>query len=158
MLEQLVQSLEKRLRILEDKEKLATLLNEYCNIADAHDWVGYANTYIEDAVMTFEEWGDVVGRDAIVKAAGVEQRYEGLQHSMTNMQFEVNGSDKATGTAYLCFWATPELAKPETNYGFGGPYKFEFVRTADGWKISRMRLKKVWAQGVDTFENFTASA
>jgi len=59
------------------------LLNEYCNIADAHDWVGYANTYTDDAIMTFDQcmqWystqigsiliclgGDTIGKEAIAK-------------------------------------------------------------------------------------------
>ncbi len=146
----IIQQLQKRLQILEDKDALATLLNRYCNIADARDWQGYANTYTEDGIMTFESWGDVVGRDAIKKASSAENIFEGLQHSMTNMQFEVDGSDKATGTAYLWFSATPETSKPEVNYSFGGPYKFEFKRTHEGWRISRMRFKKIWAQGKDT--------
>jgi ketosteroid isomerase-like protein len=149
-IEQVVASLQKRLQILEDKEALASLLNEYCNIADAHDWVGYANTYVDDAIMTFESWGDIHGKEAIAKAASVEQRFEGLQHSMTNMQFAVDGSDKASGTAYLWFCATPKTSQPEVHYAFGGPYTFQFARTAAGWKISRMRLKKIWAQGTDT--------
>ncbi|KAJ4361116.1 uncharacterized protein N0V89_001685 [Didymosphaeria variabile] len=155
--EQIVQSLQKRLQVLEDKEALCSLLNEYCNIADAHDWVGYANTYTDDAIMTFEEWGDTHGKEAIAKAASAEERFEGLQHSMTNMQFNVDGSDSATGTAYLWFCATPAVKQPEVHYAFGGPYKFEFKRTSQGWKISRMHLKKIWAQGKDTERVFTAA-
>lgn len=137
--------------MLEDKDSLATLLNHYCNVADAKDWKGYADTYIDEgAIMTFESWGDTVGKEDIAKAASAEQIFEGLQHTMTNMEFEVDGSDKATGTAYLLFFATPETAKPEINYGFGGPYKFEFQRTSKGWKISKMRLRKLWALGKDT--------
>ncbi|RFU29319.1 hypothetical protein B7463_g7003, partial [Scytalidium lignicola] len=146
----LVEQLQRRLQILEDKDALTTLLNRYCNIADAKDWQGYADCYVEDAVMTFESWGDVVGRDAIRKASSAEQIFEGLQHSMTNMEFKVDGSDRATGSSYLWFCATPETAKPGINYAFGGPYKFEFIRTNDGWRISRMRLRKIWAQGEDT--------
>jgi len=152
-----IESLQKRVQILEDREALTALLNHYCNIADAHDWEGYANCYIDDAVMTFESWGDIKGKKEITKASSAEQIFEGLQHSMTNMQFQVDGSDKATGTAYLWFCATPETSKPEVHYAFGGPYKFEFVRTSDGWRISRMRLKKIWAQGKDTKGVFGAA-
>lgn len=154
----LIEKLQKRLQILEDKDALATLLNRYCNIADAKDWQGYADTYTDDGIMTFESWGDVVGKEEIRKASSAENIFEGLQHSMTNMQFEVDGSDTATGTAYLWFAATPETAKPETHYSFGGPYKFEFRKTSGGWRISRMRLKKIWAQGKDTKGVFGGSA
>ncbi|EXJ63551.1 uncharacterized protein A1O5_11312 [Cladophialophora psammophila CBS 110553] len=146
----IIEQLQARLQLLEDKDALATLLNQYCTTADAHDWKGYADTYIDEgAIMTFESWGDIVGKDKIAKAASAEQIFEGLQHTMTNMQFQVDG-DKAKGTAYLWFCATPEIAKPEIHYAFGGPYSFDFKRTSKGWKISYMRLKKIWAHGKDT--------
>ena len=148
----LISQLQKRIEILEDKEALAALLDRYCNTADVRDWEGYPNTYIDDVVMTFESWGDTVG-----KAASAESVFEGLQHMMANMQFEVDGSDKATGTAYLWFCATPETSRPEINYSFVGPYRFEFVRTSEGWRISRMRLRRTWAHGQDTKKVFGPS-
>ncbi|OQU94453.1 SnoaL-like domain-containing protein [Cladophialophora immunda] len=152
-----IEQLQKRLKLLEDKESLATLLNTYCTTADRHDWNAYADVYIgEGAVMSFESWGDINGKEAIAKAASAEQIFEGLQHTMTNMQFEVDGDD-ATGTAYLWFCATPETAKPEINYAFGGPYSFNFKRTSEGWRISHMRLKKIWALGKDTKGVFGAN-
>ena len=153
-----LQSILKRLQILEDKDQLTTLLNSYCTIADSKDWEGYAGTYIDEgAIMTFESWGDVHGKENIAKAASAEQQFEGLQHTMTNMEFRVDGSDKASGTAYLWFCATPETAKPEINYAFGGPYRFEFQRTPKGWRISHMWLRKIWAQGKDTRGVFGAA-
>jgi len=153
---ELIQSLLQRLQILEDKDALTSLLNRYCNTADAKDWEGYAGTFTEDGKMTFEEWGTTSGRKEIAKAAGVEGRFAGLQHSMTNMQFAVDGSDTATGTAYLWFCATPDTKNPGIHYAFGGPYKFEFRRGTAGWEITNMRLKKIWAMGQDTEGVFSA--
>lgn len=149
-----IEQLEKRLRILEDRDQLTALLNQYCYIADAKDWKGYSETFIEDGAMHYESWPAVRGRAAIEKAASAEQIFEGLQHSMTNMQFEIDGSDKATGRAYLWFAATPETTKPSITYSFGGPYNFDFVRTSEGWRISQMRLRKIWAFGEDTKKVF----
>ena len=42
---QLIESLQKRLQILETEAALTSLLNQYCNTADAHDWADYAATY-----------------------------------------------------------------------------------------------------------------
>lgn len=152
--DKVIKDLQHRLQVLEDKDALTALLNRYCNLADKHDWEGYANTYAEDGIMTYESWGDTVGRAAIAKQSGSENIFDGLQHSMTNMQFEIDGSDKATGTAYLWFCATPDTNKPEINYAFGGPYNFEFKRAAKGWEIKTMRLKKIWSQGTDTLDVF----
>ncbi|KEF51666.1 uncharacterized protein A1O9_12301 [Exophiala aquamarina CBS 119918] len=146
--------LERRLRVIEDREQLGALLNRYCYIADARDWKSYSETFTEDGSMHYESWPEVRGREAIAKAASAENIFEGLQHSMTNFQFEVDGSDRATGRSYLWFAATPRTANPADNYSFGGPYHFDFVRTSEGWRISRMRLKKIWAHGQDSLGVF----
>ncbi|KAH8654826.1 hypothetical protein BGZ61DRAFT_486884 [Ilyonectria robusta] len=147
-------SLLRRLQLLEDKDALATLLNRYCNTADDHKWDEFANCFIPDGVLGFEKWGDVVGRDKIAAIAGnAEDRFQGLQHSMTNMNFTVNG-DEASGTCYLWFAATMDTSKPHEYHAFGGPYKFNFKRTPEGWRISRMQLKKIWAQNEDTQKVF----
>jgi hypothetical protein len=146
--------LEKRLKVLEDKEELGSLLNRYCYAADAKNWKGYSETFTVDGSMHYESWPEVRGHEAIAKAASAETVFEGLQHSMTNFQFEVDGSDRATGRSYLWFSATPKTAKPVDNYSFGGPYNFDFVRTAEGWRISRMRLRKLWAHGHDSLQVF----
>lgn len=153
---QKVANLEKRLKIFEDKDELATLLHSYCSRPDHHDFAGFAQTFTEDGTMEFEQWPKVVGREAIAKASSVEGKFQGLQHTVTNLQFSVDGSDSATGTAYLWFAATPEVSKPEVHYAFGGPYTFHFKRTTEGWRISRMHLKKIWAYGQGTEKTFTA--
>lgn len=155
-LAQTVEKLAMRLRIFEDKDELTTLLHSYCSRPDNYDFEGFSQTFTEDGSMEFEQWPKVVGREAIKKASSTEARFQGLQHTMTNLQFSVDGSDVASGTAYLWFAATPDVSNPESHYAFGGPYTFNFKRTAEGWRISRMQLKKIWAQGHDTEKVFTA--
>lgn len=145
-----LQALAKRLRILEDKDAITSLLNRYCNTADDRDWVSFGQCFTEDGVMCFENWGDVVGQEKITAAAGgAEDRFEGLQHSMTNQQVDVNG-DEASCRCYLWFAATMDRSKPHEYHAFGGHYRFKFRRTAEGWRISQMQLKKMWAQNEDT--------
>ena len=86
-----------------------------------------------------------------------ENRFEGLQHSMTNMEIVLEGSDTAIATSYLWFAATPKTSQPEVNYAFGGKYNWKFKRTPKGWKIRNMHLKKLWAQGEDTEGVFTGA-
>jgi 3-phenylpropionate/cinnamic acid dioxygenase small subunit len=145
-----LESLHKRLRLLEDKDELNTLLNRYCNTADDHKWDEFAACFIPDGVLGFEKWGDIVGRDKIAAAAGgAENRFQGLQHSMTNMQFTIN-EDTASARCYLWFAATMDTSKPHEYHAFGGHYRFQFKRTSEGWRIARMELHKVWAQNKDT--------
>lgn len=143
-----LEAIQKRLQYLEDKDALTALLNRYCTTADDKEWDEYAQNYLEDGTMGFEAWPLVRGRQAIEKAAAAEEHFQGVLHSMSNMQFKIDG-DKASGRANLWYCATPDTSKPDAHYAFGGPYRFTFERTADGWKVATMHLRKFWAQGKD---------
>lgn len=73
-------------------------------------------------------------------------------HSLTNLQFNV---DRGIGTAYISFYATPEVKDPETHYALGGRYHLELRRTEEGWRVARQKMEKLWARGSDTTGIFT---
>ncbi|MEJ5903267.1 nuclear transport factor 2 family protein [Pseudomonas kermanshahensis] len=151
-----LESLQQRLQRLEDKEAITTLLNHYCRVCDTHDFESFGNTFTEDGVLHYEEWGEIHGPAEIAKAASVEGHIQGLQHSITNLQIEITGADTATATASLIFFAAPDTSKPFECYACGGPYEFTFRRTCVGWKITRHKLHRNWAMGHDpsgTFSN-----
>ncbi len=52
-----LESLQQRLQRLEDKEAITTLLNHYCRVCDTHDFESFGNTFTEDGVLHYEEWG-----------------------------------------------------------------------------------------------------
>ncbi|KAF2094892.1 hypothetical protein NA57DRAFT_60297 [Rhizodiscina lignyota] len=145
-----IEDMQKRLQILEDKDALWTLMNRYCTEVDNHHWEAFANTYTEDGVMEVENWGPKRGRAEIAKAASCEEVFQGVIHSITNLHFEVDGSDTATATAYLTLYVTPDVKKPEANYCWGGPYRFEYRRTPEGWRVAKQHLRKFFAIGEDT--------
>lgn len=151
-----VQSLQRRLQVIEDERALEQLLNHYCFSADHHDWRAFSECFIEDGVMEFEGWGPVRGKQRIEEVArGAEDRFQGLQHTMTNRAFELKAADEATGACYLWFAATPDVNKPEINYAFGGWYRWGFVRTSQGWRIKSMHLRRMWSMGEDTERQWT---
>jgi ketosteroid isomerase-like protein len=144
----LLEPLQRRLQLLEDKEAIQTLLNEYCRACDTHDFEAFGNKFTENGVLHYVDWGEVVGREAIAKAASVEGAIQGLQHSITNLEIAIEG-DTASATAYLIFFAAADTSKPFECYACGGPYEFSFIRTAEGWKITRHKLSRNWAMGYD---------
>jgi ketosteroid isomerase-like protein len=152
----LIQSLQARLQAIEDKEAIRSVLNQYCIRPDNYDFAGYAKLYTEDGTMGFEQWGDMVGHEAIEKACAGEIVYEGLLHMMTNMEISLDGPDTASASARVWFCATPKVKQLERNYAFGGPYEYTFVKREDGWKIKTMKLKKTWSMGTDTEGVFTS--
>lgn len=148
-------ALEERLQVLEDKEALRALMNRYCRTADQKDWEAWSMCWTEDALFDFGPFGQHNGREVIRDVCSEsEEPYQDMQHSMTNMQFEVDG-DTATGTAYLWFAGVPDKAKPAEHFDIGGPYEWEFQRTGDGWKLSVMRLRIAWTAGADGDAVFT---
>ncbi len=153
--DQSIEALQKRLRILEDKDELTALMNKYCLVSDTFDFKGYGDCFHKDGTLAYSEFHTVSGRENLAEKARIAlERYQGLQHSMTNMQFEIDG-DKATGSANLILAATPDLSKPDVNFMFGGPYRWEFVRTEEGWRLWICRLSVVWTLGKDTIGGFS---
>ena len=146
---QLVLDLQRRLQRLEDKDAIVSLLHRYCKMADSHQWADYAACFAEDGVVRFDDWNDVVGRDQIASLIGGGLgRFQGLQHSLTNIDLAIDG-DAATGNCYLWFAATLDTTKPHEHQGFGGPYELSFARTAEGWRIASLKLRKIWSQSTD---------
>ncbi len=87
-----IEALQKRLRILEDKDELSALMNKYCNVSDTFDYQGYGDCFHQDGTLNYNKFHTVTGREGLVEKARIAlERYQGLQHSMTNMQFEVDG-------------------------------------------------------------------
>lgn len=142
-----LEEVQRRLRLLEDKEALASLMNRYCRTSDAKDWDGWMRCFVEDAEFDFGPFGTHHGREKIREVCeAAEAPYLDMQHSMTNMQFEIAG-DTATGTAYLWFAGIPDPSKPGEHFDVGGPYRWEFRRTDQGWLLAKMHLHMAWTRG-----------
>ncbi|OTB04868.1 hypothetical protein M426DRAFT_22484 [Hypoxylon sp. CI-4A] len=150
MADQIIADLQRRLQKLEDKEAIVTLLNQYCKNADNHRWDGYANCFLEDGAVLFENGQSVVGRaDIKAQMSSGGNIFQGFVHSLTNIDLVIDG-DQATGSGNLWFAAIPDKSKPQEYHGFGGPDEFTFRRTEEGWKIATIQFRKIWSQNPDT--------
>ncbi|GAB2893635.1 nuclear transport factor 2 family protein [Streptomyces mayteni] len=141
--------LAERVRALEDDRELRALLMRGWRALDARDWDTWIECWTPDGVLEFGPWQEVRGRDAIrdtVREA--ESGYAAMQHHILNAAFEVRG-DRASGIGYMWFVAVPEPGMRATPYAMGGPYDWEFVRTAAGWRLARQRLGVWWETGED---------
>ncbi|KAL0257105.1 hypothetical protein SLS55_007915 [Diplodia seriata] len=149
------------------KACLAALLRGYCTYASAHDWRTWSEIFAEDAVLSFEYFGQLRGRREIFCAAvGMTPFwYDRTFFSDVHLDLDPHWPDeRATGTANLWYHRPTEAAKaPETllsamsmgvdtakedadgdataNCDYCGPYEFEFVKADGEWKIKTMSLK-----------------
>lgn len=130
--------LTRRVQLLEDQAELTALLNRYCLAADTDDFDGHADCFTEDAVLV-TRMGESRGRAAIIEMnRSFAVDYAKLQHSMSNMSFEVDG-DRATGRSSLRFTAVASEGEPAAERA--GRYEFEFRREDGRWRICWERLE-----------------
>lgn len=136
-----------RLRLLEDREAIRSLMFRYARAADAHDWEAWSLCWTEDAAFEYGPFGAHRGRVAIRDAcSAAEAGYAAMQHSLTNLDVDVSG-DRAEATAHLVFFGVPDTRSRGRHFDSGGPYRLEFERTPQGWRISRLELGVTWMSG-----------
>ncbi|MEU8684185.1 nuclear transport factor 2 family protein [Streptomyces sp. NPDC048611] len=146
----------RRLQRLEDKDSLRALLIHGWRALDRKDWHTWIGCWTEDAVLEFGPWERVHGREAILaRVVEAEESYASMQHHILNMAFETQG-DRATGIGYMWFVAVADPGRTASPYAMGGPYDWDFARTAGGWRLTRQRLGVWWTTGQDTLGSFTS--
>ena len=99
----------------------------------------FANLFTEDASLT------VVGQTWVGRA-DIRQRIEGLKtgssirHEMSTIHIVPVDDDHATGVSYATIYSAPAGESSVSSFALMGEYHDEFVRTADGWRISKRVL------------------
>jgi ketosteroid isomerase-like protein len=152
------ESFENRLQRIEDERAIEKLINTYHKRADAFDWVGWAQSFTEDALFEFAGgFGVMHGRQEIHDTCKgqMDHVYRVMQHIMVNLDFEVTG-DRATGTGNLIFVGVPDAQQASSYFMSGGRYRWKFARTNAGWKIAEAFLEFIWNNGADAAAVFAA--
>jgi pantothenate kinase len=83
--------------------------------------------------ISSEVWAD--------QAISLVSGFEATQHIITNHVITIEG-DRATCVAYL----QAQHFNSQNMYTVGGYYTNTLVRTAEGWKISKLKLTPTWTQ------------
>jgi uncharacterized protein (TIGR02246 family) len=117
----------------------SNLVTDYAYHRDQFNAKEFAELFTEDASLTVvgQTW---VGRD------NIEKRIEGLKtgssirHEMSTIRIVPIDDDNATGVSYATIYSAPAGETSVSGFALMGEYIDEFVRTADGWKISKRVL------------------
>jgi uncharacterized protein (TIGR02246 family) len=115
------------------------LVIDYAYHRDQFNAKEFASLFTSDAELTVvsQTW---VGRSEI------EQRIEGLKtgssirHEMSTVRIVPVDEEHATGVSYATIYSAPAGVTTVSNFALMGEYHDEFVRTDDGWKISKRVL------------------
>ena len=140
--------LEEQVRWLVDRALISDLLVEFARALDERDWDAYAATYTEDGVLEISDTVRLAGRDTIRGATAGERGlggYAGTWHGSSNHAIHIDG-DTATTRSYLL--GVHLLGGSTFRHADGaGWYDCTLLRTADGWRFTRVRIREVWHAG-----------
>ena len=149
-------ALEDRLRLQEDWQALARLIDDYLSLADARRWTEWSETFTEGANFDLPNaFGLMRGRKEIydICVGKMEGAWEMTQHMIVNCDFDIHG-DSATGSANIIFTGVPPGGDRAAPYTMGGIYRWKFARTPIGWKIDDAWEEFLWNNGTEESEIF----
>ena len=130
--------------------ELQQLVIDYANAIDARDFDRLDRIFTPDAYIDYRAMGGIDGPYAAVKAWLPEalSHFSGFMHLVGNMSFDVNG-DAASGRV-ACFNPMEfPLPSGEKHVMFLGLwYVDQYLRTVEGWRISRRVEEKSYSFNV----------
>jgi 3-phenylpropionate/cinnamic acid dioxygenase small subunit len=133
------------LRWLADELEIRNLIARLAHIADMDPLERYADCYTADvvwdivaspsgAVNSRRGLSDVVEGSRQRRDAGAQGPGTHVRHVVSTTEIQLNGIDRAAGRSY---WRMYQNADAQPEIRAMGVYDDEFVRTAEGWRLSR---------------------
>jgi hypothetical protein len=141
-------STESQLRELLDRNQITALVDRLGRALDEGRFDDFRTIYTADATAK-TPGGQAEGRDALIAQASRNHTDDKrIQHFIGNVMIDLNG-DAAQVRANLI--ATFAPAEPKTvaepMYTLGEVYRFDAVRTDEGWRLSRVETTPLWSIG-----------
>ena len=135
---------------LSDRLAIIEIVNRFGIHADWREWdklrMLFKDEVVSDYSALYGEKQQIKADDLIEQWKGFLGSMEATQHMITNHVIDLNG-DRATCRAH--FRAQHILANRNGGDRWmpSGTYLFELEKIGDDWKIERITLKMLWAQG-----------
>ncbi|WP_433724986.1 nuclear transport factor 2 family protein [Nocardia sp. CA-129566] len=143
---------QRQLRELVDRTEITALVDRLGRVLDEGRFDDFRAIYTADATAK-TPGGRADGVDALIAQASRNHSDDKrVQHFISNVIVNL-GSGTAEVRANLiatfspAATAEPRIA-PEPQFTLGEVYRFDAVRTADGWRLSRVETTPVWSTGI----------
>lgn len=130
---------------LSDRAEIAELINDYAYGIDLRDWRRYRAIFADPLTVDLAWSGvaETMAADAwVAMVCGNLAPFDATQHRMTNLAIALDG-DRGTLRAQM----TARHVLDGRSHLIGGYYAHDLVRTAAGWKITRLGLVISWEEG-----------
>lgn len=146
---------------LEDEAAIRALMDRYGSGVDERDWDNWTAIFDDPLSTDFSGMNPALGPVTLPRARhvggarAVIGQFDATQHMITNIQVVLDG-DRATARATMRAEHWLSGLKGQARYTMFGVYRNGFRRTADGWRISHLKLDvtredgntDVWAEAV----------
>jgi hypothetical protein len=137
------------LQQLLDRAELSELMSQYAAGVDLLDRDLYQSCFTDPVEIDFGSFDDAAVK-AMTPAEWADycwdliERLDSTQHIITNHRITFNGDDEATIIAYM---HAQHYLQDIGGYIAAGYYTNRAVRTADGWRLARVRFTLTWESG-----------
>ena len=129
-----------------DEHAIIKVASRYCWALDSHDFDDLHNVFLPDAFAVLGET-DCDGIVAIIqRISSALTRLDASQHLVGSHVVTLDG-DEATHKCYLQAQHVLHGTEGGDLWMVAGKYEDLMVRTADGWRIKRRVLSRIWTSG-----------
>ncbi len=142
-------------RRLADRDEIRDVFARFAAAMDVQDWALLEGVFAPEIVFDHsrQTWSGPVeevwtGREHVLREMrGGVSRHVVANHVITNERITLDG-DRARAAAYLHSIHLDDADHAEEHADHGAWYLAELVRTADGWRFSRLRHIALWRDGL----------
>jgi hypothetical protein len=135
-----------------DRADVVETVHLYATGVDTKDFELYRSIFADQIEVDFSSYIPDSGPMAISAddwVASIKPLFVGLdatQHSMSNARVEIDG-DRATCVMYMQAEHVLANDQGDNSHAVGGYYTNELVRSAEGWRLKKVKLTVLWQRG-----------
>lgn len=134
----------RQLQELIDRSEITELVNRLGVWLDEKRWDEARSILTEDATAK-TPGGSVAGVDQLAQQAR-QNHVVPTHHVITNVLIDLDGDRATVGANLIATFVTgPDRSGP--HFQLGERYRFEAIRTPDGWRLSQVESTPVWSAG-----------
>ncbi|MEU2104922.1 nuclear transport factor 2 family protein [Nocardia sp. NPDC004085] len=138
-----------QLRELMDRQEITALVDRLGRALDEGRFDDLRAIYTPGATAK-TPGGTAEGRDALIAQASRNHgEHLRIQHVVGNVLIDLHGDTAEVRANLIATFAlaTSDGTPPPPVYTLGEVYRFDAVRTGEGWRLSRVQTTPVWSTG-----------